>query len=32
MGSHYPAMALVEIKSLLEDAAKVEIEGIAVLE
>src|SRR5215210_5849074 len=32
MGSHYPAMALVEIKSLLEDAAKVEIEGIAVLQ
>jgi len=32
MGSHYPAMALVEIKSLLEDAAKVEIEGIAILE
>ena len=32
MGSHYPAMALVEVKSLLEDAAKVEIEGIAVLE
>lgn len=31
MGSHYPAMALVEVKSLLEDAAKVEIEGIAVL-
>ncbi|HEX8475332.1 MAG TPA: RidA family protein [Pyrinomonadaceae bacterium] len=31
MGSHYPAMALVEVKSLLEDEAKVEIEGIAVL-
>jgi enamine deaminase RidA (YjgF/YER057c/UK114 family) len=31
MGRHYPAMALVEIKSLLEDDAKVEIEGIAVL-
>lgn len=31
MGSHYPAMALVEVKGLLEDAAKVEIEGIAVL-
>lgn len=32
MGGHYPAMALVEVKSLLEDEAKVEIEGIAVLE
>jgi enamine deaminase RidA (YjgF/YER057c/UK114 family) len=31
MGSHYPAMALVEVKGLLEDDAKVEIEGIAVL-
>ena len=31
MGRHYPAMALVEVKSLLDDAAKVEIEGIAVL-
>lgn len=31
MGAHYPAMALVEVKSLLEDAALVEIEGIAVL-
>ena len=31
MGSHFPAMALVEVKSLLEDDAKVEIEGIAVL-
>ena len=31
MGSHYPAMALVEVKGLLEDEAKVEIEGIAVL-
>jgi enamine deaminase RidA (YjgF/YER057c/UK114 family) len=30
MGRHYPAMALVEVKSLLEDRAKVEIEGIAV--
>jgi enamine deaminase RidA (YjgF/YER057c/UK114 family) len=32
MGRHYPAMTLVEVKSLLEDRAKVEIEGIAVLE
>lgn len=31
MGRHFPAMALVEVKSLLEDAAKVEIEGIAVI-
>jgi enamine deaminase RidA (YjgF/YER057c/UK114 family) len=30
MGRHYPAMALVEVKSLLEDGAKVEIEGTAV--
>src|SRR3954469_6565657 len=28
MGRHYPAMALVEVKSLLEDGAKVEIEAI----
>ena len=32
MGSHYPAMALVEVKSLLEDAAQVEIEGIAIIQ
>jgi len=31
MGKHFPAMALVEVKSLLDDRAKVEIEGIAVL-
>jgi enamine deaminase RidA (YjgF/YER057c/UK114 family) len=31
MGLHFPAMALVEVKSLLEPDAKVEIEGIAVL-
>src|SRR5258705_3275076 len=31
MGAHYPAMALVEVKGLLEDEAKVEIEGIAVV-
>jgi len=30
MGRHYPAMALVEVNSLLEDDAKVEIEGIVV--
>src|SRR5438132_989658 len=31
LGKHFPAMVLVEVKSLLNDAAKVEIEGIAVL-
>ena len=31
MGKHFPAMVLVEVKSLLEDEAKIEIEGIAVL-
>ena len=31
MGTHYPAMVLVEVKGLLEDEAKVEIEGIAVI-
>ncbi len=31
MGKHYPAMTLVEVKGLLEDTAKVEIEGIAVI-
>jgi enamine deaminase RidA (YjgF/YER057c/UK114 family) len=31
MGKHFPAMALVEVKSLLDDAAKVEIEAVAVL-
>ena len=31
MGKHFPAMALVEVKSLLEPAALVEIEGTAVL-
>ena len=32
MGRHFPAMALVEVKGLLEDDAKVEIEGIAILQ
>ena len=32
MGKHFPAMVLVEVKSLLEDSAKIEIEGVAVLE
>ncbi len=31
MGSHYTAMALVEVKGLLEDRARVEIEATAVL-
>jgi enamine deaminase RidA (YjgF/YER057c/UK114 family) len=31
MGKHFPAMVLVEVKGLLEDSAKIEIEGIAVL-
>ncbi|MGH9930935.1 MAG: RidA family protein [Pyrinomonadaceae bacterium] len=31
LGKHFPAMVLVEVKSLLEDKAKVEIEAIAVL-
>ena len=31
MGNHYPVMSLVEVKALLEDRAKVEIEATAVL-
>ena len=31
MGKHFPAMTLVEISSLLEDGAKVEIEATAVI-
>lgn len=31
MGKHFPAMVLVEVKSLLDDRAKVEIEAVAVL-
>jgi enamine deaminase RidA (YjgF/YER057c/UK114 family) len=31
MGRHYPAMTLVEVRALLEDGAKVEIEATAVL-
>ena len=31
LGTHYPAMALVEVAALLEDGAKVEIEATAVL-
>lgn len=32
IGRHFPAMALVEVKSLLEPDARVEIEATAVLE
>ena len=32
MGSNYPAMALVEVRRLVEHAAKVEIEATAVVE
>jgi enamine deaminase RidA (YjgF/YER057c/UK114 family) len=31
MGRHYPAMTLLEVSSLLERTAQVEIEGTAVL-
>lgn len=31
MGKHFPAMVLVEVAGLLEDSAKIEIEGVAVL-
>ena len=31
MGKHFPAMVLVEVKGLLDDAAKVEIEGMALI-
>src|SRR3979490_1530177 len=31
MGKHFPAMVLVEVAGLLEDHAKIEIEGVAVL-
>ncbi|HKZ84842.1 MAG TPA: RidA family protein [Anaerolineae bacterium] len=30
-GRYYPAMTLVEVKSLFDDAAMVEIEGMAVI-
>jgi enamine deaminase RidA (YjgF/YER057c/UK114 family) len=32
MGPNYPTMALVEVKNLVESAAKVEIETTAVVE
>ncbi|MGH8722027.1 MAG: RidA family protein, partial [Burkholderiales bacterium] len=31
MGRHYPAMALVEVKTLVDSQALVEIEAIAVV-
>jgi len=31
MGKHFPAMVLVQVAALLDDAAKVEIEGIAII-
>lgn len=31
MGKHFPAMVLVEVNGLLDPAAKVEIEAVAVL-
>ncbi|PZR56460.1 MAG: enamine deaminase RidA [Candidatus Meridianibacter frigidus] len=31
MGAHYPAMTLIEVKSLLEDEAVVEIEATAIV-
>lgn len=31
LGKHFPAMVLVQVAGLLDDAAKVEIEAIAVL-
>ena len=32
MGSHYPAMALVEVKALVNSAALIEIEATAVVD
>lgn len=31
MGRHYPAMSVVEVRALIEDRAKVEIEATAVI-
>jgi enamine deaminase RidA (YjgF/YER057c/UK114 family) len=31
LGRHYPAMALVQVSALVEDAAKVEIQALALL-
>ena len=32
LGKHFPAMVLVEVKSLLDDRAKVEFEAVAILD
>jgi enamine deaminase RidA (YjgF/YER057c/UK114 family) len=31
LGKHFPAMVLVEVKGLLEDQARVEIEAVAIV-
>lgn len=31
LGKHFPAMVLLEVAGLLDDAAKVEIEGVALI-
>jgi len=31
LGKHFPAMALVEVKGLLDDQARVEIEAVAIV-
>jgi enamine deaminase RidA (YjgF/YER057c/UK114 family) len=31
MGKHFPAMALVEVRGLLEDEARIEIEAVALV-
>ena len=31
LGKHFPAMALIEVKGLLDDEAKVEIEAVAIV-
>ena len=31
IGAHYPAMALVEVKGLVERAARLEIEAMAIV-
>lgn len=31
IGPHYPAMAVVEVKGLIEDVARIEIETTAVI-
>ncbi|HBR60234.1 MAG TPA: enamine deaminase RidA, partial [Deltaproteobacteria bacterium] len=32
VGRHFPAMSVVEVNSLMEDRAKVEIEATAVIQ